>query len=124
MSTLLLHDKRANYQACIWRRALLQNPIVPSPDGHGWAVKDDIITIEWLGANPAPDEVLSLLSCLCKRTCRMEDCCCLQARLKCTYLCATKCDNMVDEESFDAPLEQEESIEDMEASDVDDDFDQ
>ena len=74
------------------------------------------------GANPAPDEVLALSSCLCKRVCKVEDCCCMQAGLKCTHLCTTKCNNMAEEEHFVAPLETEESIEDIEASDVEEDY--
>eukprot|EP00795_Rhopilema_esculentum_P004100 gene4100-20281_t len=35
-STLALHVIRANYQAWVWKRAILQLPDVPSPDGHGW----------------------------------------------------------------------------------------
>ena len=39
-ANLVLHTKRANYQAGIWRRAMIANPIIPSPCGHGWTMKD------------------------------------------------------------------------------------
>ena len=123
LSTLILHIKLANYQALVWRNALRSNPMIPSPNGHGWDVTDDVITIKWLGSKPAPEEVLELLSCLCKRKCKAEDCVCMQAGLKCTVLCTSKCDNM---EKDDIPVlpESDELNEDIDGSDVEEDFDQ
>ena len=96
-SSLKLHILRANYQAAIWRRAFSANQDIPSPNGHGWNVTDDgEVTPEWLGRRPAPEEVLELLSCSCKRVCSEESCCCIQAGLKCTDMCYVECDNMPD----------------------------
>ena len=101
-------------------------PVVPPPDGHGWDVAGDSITIRWLGSNPAPDEVLELLNCLCKRKCKSEDCVSIQAGLKCTDLCTAKCDNMAKEhdpilvhEEIDEQIE-----EDIDGSDIEEDFDE
>ena len=69
-STLVLHIKRANYQAGVWRRATVPNPEIPSPDQHGWEIEGENISVEWLGSHPAPDKVLELLSCLCKTVCK------------------------------------------------------
>ncbi len=95
-SSLRLHVTRANFQAAIWRRATVPCPVIPSPEGHGWKVnnKSNEIEFVWLGSKPAPKEVLELLSCTCKRTCTVRDCCCLKAGLKCTDLCSIQCDNM------------------------------
>jgi hypothetical protein len=49
----------------------------------------------WLGTKPAPEEVLELLSCICKRVCSVATCCCLKAGLKCTDMCTLQCENMV-----------------------------
>ncbi len=57
-------------------------------------VSKDSIAIKLLASNPAPDEVMELLSCRYKRSCKIESCCFLQAGLKCTDLCATEYDNL------------------------------
>ena len=65
---------------------------------------------------------------MCKRTCKVEDCVCMQSKLKCTSLCTPKCDNMVkDEHSIVLPEteeeeEEEEFDEDIETSDIQEDF--
>ena len=33
------YSMRANYQACIWRRSLERNPVIPSPVGMGWRME-------------------------------------------------------------------------------------
>lgn len=95
-SSLRLHVTRANYQAAIWRRAIDPLPVIPSPHGHGWEVDDisNVVKFVWLGSKPAPEEVLELLSCTCKRACTVENCCCLKAGLKCTDMCSIQCENM------------------------------
>ena len=59
---LRLHIKRANYQAAIWRRAVIRHPDVPSPHGHGWKVcgTSKLVEFVWLGTKPVPEEVLEL----------------------------------------------------------------
>ena len=37
-SSSRLHVTRANYQAAIWKRAIVPLPVIPSPCGHGWEV--------------------------------------------------------------------------------------
>lgn len=101
-SSLRLHVSRANYQAAIWRRALQASPEVPPPVGHGWTVDEtNHLTFEWLGSKSAPEEVLELLSCTCRRTCVVETCCCLKAGLRCTEMCNVACNNMNDDEELD-----------------------
>lgn len=58
------HTKRANYQAAIWRRSLVNSPTIPdATEGHGWKVDGDgQVSIKWLTGAPAPDIVLSLMS--------------------------------------------------------------
>ena len=83
-SSLRLHVTRANYQAAIWKRAIVPLPVIPSPGGHGWEVDNisNVAKFVWLGSKPAPEEVLELLSCSCKRACTVDNCCCLKAGLK------------------------------------------
>lgn len=101
--TLHIHMKRANYQAAIWRRAVILHPDVPSTHGHSWKVCITLKLVEfvWLGTKPALEEVLELLSCTCRRVCSVETCCCLKARLKCTNMCTLQCENMVSDNSLE-----------------------
>ena len=46
----------------------------------------------WRGSKPAPEEVLELLPCTCKRACK---CCHLKAGLKCTDMYSVQGENMV-----------------------------
>ena len=66
----------------------------------------------WLGSRPAPEEVLELLSCNCKRKCTVDTYCCFKAGLKCTGMCSLKCDNM--------PCKDEEVARDASSEDEDD----
>lgn len=92
--SVLLHFKRANYQLNIWRRCLLPMPDTPSPDGHGWEIERDTITITWNTVQQAPNVLLEMLACECKRKCIPISCSCIQNNFKCTEACAlSSCDN-------------------------------
>ena len=104
-SSLKLHIFKANYQSAIWRCAVFPVPEVPPPHGYGWEVCGDSISIQWLGSNPAQEEILELLCCTCKGSCMPDSCCCLKAGLKCIDLCATKCDHMASEYSSDISVD-------------------
>ena len=110
--SLRLHVSRSNYQAAIWRRATEACPDIPSPHGHGWSVNWYNLEFVWLRSRPAPEEVLELLSCNCKRKCTVDTYCCFKAGLKCTEMCSLKCDNM--------PCEDKEVARDASSEDEDD----
>lgn len=112
-SSLKLHVLRANYQAGIWRRATTAIPDTPTPHGQGWEVTDDsFISLKWLGSKPAPEEILEMLACVCKKSCTMDSCCCLKAGLKCTDMCTLVCDNMATDDNPDTICDEEEDEED------------
>ncbi|KAG0724037.1 hypothetical protein GWK47_041478 [Chionoecetes opilio] len=97
------HTLRANYQAAIWRRSLENLPDVPAPSaGHGWELGDGgSLKIRWMAGLPAPDVVLNLISCTCRRTCRPSDCSCILNGLKCTVVCKLQgCSNMVQDDAI------------------------
>jgi len=110
-SSLRLHVTRANYQAAIWRRAIVPHPVIPSPGGHGWEVDNisNVVEFVWLGSKPAPDEVLELLSCTCKRACSVDNWGCLKAGLKCTDMCSVQCENMVTDDGVQYESEDSDS---------------
>ena len=54
-SSLRLHVARANYQAAIWRKAIVPLPVIPSPHGHGWEVDNTssvVKCVAWIKAGP------------------------------------------------------------------------
>ena len=89
-SSLKLHIFRANYQSAIWRRAVFPVPEVPPPHGYGWKVCGNSSSVQWLGNNPTPEEILELLCFTGKRSSMPDSCCCLKAGLKCTDPCASE----------------------------------
>ncbi|CAM1318477.1 Uncharacterised protein r2_g2648 [Pycnogonum litorale] len=101
--SLMQHTLRANYQAAIWRRSLENLPAVAAPSaGHGWELDDGgSFTIRWMSGLLAPDVVLNLISCTCRRMCRPSDCSCILNGLKCTVVCKLQgCSNMVQEDAI------------------------
>ena len=86
------HVQRANYQAAVWLHALVPSPDIPGPDGHGWRVSNDEIFIDWMDQQPAPAELLQLVSCGCQTGCTTGRCSCARAGLQCTDACTcTNC---------------------------------
>ena len=85
-TSLSLPIKCSNYQAAIWRRAVIPHLDVPSPHEHGWKVcsTSKLAEFVWLGTKHAPEEVIKLASCTCKRVSSVKTRCCLKAGLKCT----------------------------------------
>ena len=93
---------------------MIPHPDVPSPHGYGWKVcsTSKLVEFVWLGTKPAPEEVLELLSCTCKRVFSVETCCCLKAGLKCTDMCTLQCENMVSDNILDSENPDESDDED------------
>ena len=93
---LIMHAMRANYQVGIWRRCLEPDPEIPYPIDHGWVIDaPDVLSVDWLNGPVAPDDVMEMLSCKCKRQCSSPDCVCIKNGLKCTYMCSLQtCGNI------------------------------
>ena len=89
------HLRRTNYQSAIWNRSLEQYPMILNPVGVGWERGNDgKLEIKWTSLLPAPEEILDLLSCDCRRECKMETCICLKNNLNCADACHSFiCDN-------------------------------
>ena len=107
--SLIKHIPRANFQASIHKRSLLQHQNLPSPEGNGWKMDDGELAIDWMDLAPAPDSIIELAFCKCKGTkCTppdADDTCCASRGLRCTDLCQCRnCNNS-------APLDEEEALE-------------
>ena len=61
------HGKRCNYQSYVWNQALLADPDIPPPCGHGWLLRDDLLKIQWTKNMPAPESVLEIMLCECQK---------------------------------------------------------
>ena len=70
------HILRANYQCFIWRKCLEQSLDIPDLEDHGWKCESGLVSCIWKNGLPAPNAVLSLLSCDCKRRCDEGKCTC------------------------------------------------
>ena len=119
--TLYQHTLRANCQAAIWRRSLEQEICAPDPVGHGWTREDNsALGVKWMTGLPAPQTVLDLLSCNCRRVCKAPHCSCIGNGLKCTLMCKLQtCENRLqdDEENDEGPDFHEEMDEEYEEED-------
>ena len=94
---LNLHIQRANYIAMIWRKATESHPSLPSPVEYGWQLlSDDGPYIAIRSSDPpAPEAVMNLIKCGCKKGCTGL-CSCRSNSIPCTELCGCvnyQCDN-------------------------------
>ncbi len=98
---LVQHCKRVAFVSLIIKQALEPSPDIPSPDGHGWRINSaNELEVEWMTKNPAPDSILELIACKCKKSkCVSQSCTFLSDGLKCTDVCdCTDCSNEANEE--------------------------
>ena len=101
------HINRTNYQAGIYKRCMSPKPEIPSPVGNGWKKitfenKEETLAIDWMDLSPAPDSILELVNCSCKKTkCATTKCTCKTNKLPCTDLCkCLDCENKSLEHDF------------------------
>ena len=126
---LLCHCKRVAYVTSVIKRSLENNPTIPSPDGYGWHLEEGRLEIQWMLLPPAPEQVLQLISCGCKKSgCKTRACVCKSHGLPCTDLChCISCENR--KEHIDSPDDDDDDdddnddIDDDESSEDDDDDD-
>ena len=88
--------KRANYQSFVWKKALEVNPDICSPVGYGWVLKDGVLEVVWVEQLPAPESVLEMVTCNCRRLNCNENCRCRVLSLECTDVCKChgNCENI------------------------------
>ena len=100
---LLCHCKRVSYATAIIKKSLTQFPNIPGPDGYGWMQEGNALKVQWMLRKPAPDEVLDLISCSCKKSCKTNSCLCKSHGVECSDLCGCddECENKDDGESND-----------------------
>ena len=122
---LLCHCKRVSFVTTMVKKSLDADFEMPSPDGFGWSVVEGKLSIVWIILPPAPDEVLQLISCNCKKSaCRGGNCNCRGYNLPCTDLCGCgeNCENQKDLSDSDSSSE-ESDVEETSDDDNDDNDD-
>ena len=91
--SLQQHSIRCNYLAGLWRSSLVHEMDIASPEQHGWEETSGQLKPKWMTRLPAPQAVLEMLSCDCRRSCG-DSCQCRRNNLKCTPMCRLQqCDN-------------------------------
>ena len=118
---LLCHLKRVTYATAMIKKSLEATFQIPSPHEKGWFVNDDTLEIQWMLRDPAPADVLQLLTCGCKKSkCSNGSCMCRSHGLKCSSLCT--CNSCENSNSLsDTDTSGDESDDDLESDDEDDD---
>ena len=96
-NALLMHTKRAIYQASVWSKCLDAKQNRPTPLEFGWKhAEDPTVKFEplWMTQREASKECREFVKCSCKSDVCTR-CKCATAMLKCTLLCSCKCQDKV-----------------------------
>ena len=93
---LLLHTKRAIYQAGVWARSLQHRQELPSPSRFGWKQSSDFDRKwepVWMLQKSASKEIREFfIVCKCSGVCKATSrCMCKGSSMPCTSLCKCKC---------------------------------
>ena len=89
--SFMLHIRRANHQAFIWRNAHVGQVDLPDPLINGWKEDHGELIPILMNQEPVPANYLQLTTCGCTPLglhCRTRQCACIKAGLQCTYACA------------------------------------
>ena len=78
------HVYRAHYTAMVWHRNTVHQQNLPAPDDYGWKKEGDIYVLTM--NSPAPQAVINLVRCNCKKGCEKK-CSCKMNNLGCTEIC-------------------------------------
>lgn len=74
------HSMRTFHQVQLWRGNALNS------ENWGWKKNDNILSPIYTTKSPAPQSILKLVSCSCKKGCGKR-CGCVKARLRCSTMC-------------------------------------
>lgn len=107
LGTLIPHTYRAFYMARVWKLSQKPCPQIPSPTNYYWESVDGRLRPVCCINPPAPEALLELRKCNCKKGCEKRSCGCQKNNLRCTDMCGCgdECKNMAP----DRPLETEET---------------
>ena len=81
------HLKRVNYQVLVWKRALVGAQDLPDPQCSGWKEEDGVLYPVLMTNDPAPQSIIELTTCKCKKSLCRSFCSCANNGLCCTEAC-------------------------------------
>ena len=103
-----------NYDAYVWKRALVTNRNVPSHIDHGWEGNDDQLSVVWMENQPAPESMLKLITCMCHKSNYTNSYQCRVLLMECVDVCKCQglCRNIIYDsvESDDDKFEEDNKI--------------
>lgn len=86
--TFLLHLKRANYQAYMWKHGDMPEIKPENIAEHGWEMTQTGCTIVYSEKEAAPKNIASLTACGCLSSqCRINSCSCRKKGIVCIDSC-------------------------------------
>ena len=107
LGTLIPHVHRAFYMARIWKLSQKPCPKLPSPTQYYWELLDGKLTPVTCINPPAPEALLELQKCNCKKGCAKKSCGCQKNNLRCTDMCGcgSECSNTVPDRPVEIDLD-------------------
>jgi hypothetical protein len=73
-SSLVMHAKRANYVAHIWRNSHVAYPNIPTPEGYGWKCNaEGCLQIQWSEGDIMPQQLIDVLHTTTEEVCEVEE---------------------------------------------------
>ena len=102
LDALKQHVLRAHIQASVWGQADIaqQEFIDPLLNGY-YRDKDEMLKPVTTNSLPAPEAIIEMVRCQCKKDCSSRRCSCKSNDLTCTELCLCNTDCQNDEDSHD-----------------------
>lgn len=117
LGALKEHVLRARLQSYIWGQASrsLQHNLDPLTNGYHVESNGHIVPTTTT-MEPAPNEVIEMVSCGCKKNCNSKRCSCRSNELSCTDLCQCneECQNNIDLNSTNNNENGQNDIDDIE----------
>ena len=78
----------------VWWHENVPQPEIPVPTEYGWKEINDELLLVSSKEKPAPDAILQLVKCGCKkRSCMSSLCSCVKNNLVCTGMCFCEADD-------------------------------
>ena len=107
--SLDLHIRRVHYVSMIWRKITENHPCLPGPAEFSWTFDEHLSHFSPVRClnPPAPEAVLHLIKCGCKRGCEGR-CSCRKNNIPCTEVCGCwlfSCNNKAIQPGIDEDCE-------------------
>jgi hypothetical protein len=86
-AALQQHILRSHFQSAVWKSSIKAFPEIGTPNNHGWEIFEDIFIPIMTLNSAAPNTIMEIRKCDCKKGCNSNVCSCKQQQLTCTEMC-------------------------------------